>query len=502
MTEPASPAPAADPPPAAVAAPAGPAPGTGDGDAGQPAVWRRPFLAGDGARGVGALMVFLAHVATAESSYADLQWTGLPGRDVAGIFGGETALHAAFAPARLVNLFFAFSAYLLGRPFIAWALGRTRRPNAKRFYIRRILRIMPAYWAVCALLLLWLVVLKGGGLHGFKTLGTLTLTTGGLLHAGYEYGWAAPLEPAWTVRVEALGYLVLPAVAYVWFWAGRRFGMRGVASALVVTTAVTVAIRLEGSQLYDGPGLLLWIFMPGLAVAAVEAHEPLQQWLARRGQRPTLWFIAAGVLVLLASEPVSTHIASSALEGLDTSAVPRAEALDRVDAAVRSGALAGVPMQLVGSGVIVLGLIAYEWQNGSRRAAFGLDGRVVRWFGERSYSFYLVHFAVLGALLPRVATGEKGALGLVALALATFVVSMALTVVLFRFVELPGMFLAARLTGKRPPGPLAVAELEDPAGRGRGWRRRAARALGRTTPGPRGVGGPDAADGRADAPGP
>lgn len=424
-----------------------------DAPAERPA-WRRPWLGGDGARGLGALLVFAAHVATAEGTYATVGWDGLPGRDIDALFGGAVGWHAVFAPARLVNLFFAFSAYLLARPFLAWALGRTARPSAWRFYVRRALRILPAFWAVCLLVLLWLVVLGDGAANPGRALATLLLVHGGLDHAGFASGWAVPLAPAWTVRVEALGYLLLPLVAWGWWAATRRWAFRGLTAGLAVAGAVALVVRFAGDQTHDGPGPLQWLFLPGLAVAAIEAHDPTREWLARRGRTPTLWWTLAAFLVLIGSEPAGAAITEHLATARGASGAAPDALAGLLQEPLRWGAALAVPMQLVGATGLLLGLIALEWQGG--RPPIGLDSRLARWFGARSYAFYLVHFAVLGGLLPHVATGQKGLVGLLALGAGALAVSLVVTVVLHRGVERPGMLLAARLTGRRPPGPLAV----------------------------------------------
>ena len=425
--------------------------------------WRRPWLGGDGARGLGALLVFVSHIATAEMTYRGAGFPDLPGRDLYDLFGGEVGWRTFFAPARLVNLFFAFSAYLLARPFIAWALGRTSRPATGKFYVRRVLRIMPAYWVVTALVLLWLVVLRDD--HATtpgEIARTMLLLDGGLRDAGFHHTWTIPIETAWTVRVEVLGYALLPLVAWGWFWATRRWGFRGLAGGIGLLLAVTLAVRLISNPALAGPGLLQWLFLPGLTVAVVEAYDPLREWIARRGRTATLWALLVSFLLLCGSEPVSARLITHLVENLGLVPLPANATPDEilargneVSGALRWGAVVAIPMQFIGATGMLLCFIALEWQGG--RPPLGLDRRIPRWFGERSYSFYLVHFAVLGLLLPHVLPGQRGYLGLLALGVCAFALSLALTVVLFRYVEMPGMLLASRLTGRRPPGPLSVA---------------------------------------------
>lgn len=417
--------------------------------------WKRPWLGGDGARGLGALLVFVSHVVSAEGNYQLAKFPDLPGRDIKELFGGDVGFHTFFAPARLVNLFFAFSAYLLARPFIAWALNRTKRPGTAKFYTRRVLRIMPAYWATCALVVLWLVVFRGNETSAVDSLKTLLLLDGGFVDAGFHHSWTLPIETAWTVRVEVLGYLLLPFLAWGWFAATRRFGFRGLVAGMVALLALTLFISFWSDQTHKGPGLLQWLFLPGLTVAVVEAYEPLRSWIARRRRKATLWALLASFLLLVGSEPASSTLATHLAEQKNVDGLTGEALVAALQAPLRWGNVVSVPMQFVGATGMLLCFIALEWQGG--RPPIGLDRRIPRWFGERSYSFYLVHFAVIGFLLPHVLPGDKGYLGLVALGLAGFAVSLALTVVLFRFVEMPGMLLASRLTGRRPPGPLSVA---------------------------------------------
>lgn len=450
--------------------------------------WKRPWLGGDGARGLGALLVFVSHIATAEFTFRGAGFPDMPGRDLYELFGGEVGWRTFFAPARLVNLFFAFSAYLLARPFIAWALNRTKRPGTVKFYVRRVLRIMPAYWVVVLLVLLWLVVLRDDHATSAKeVLKVVFLLDGGLRDAGFHASWTIPIETAWTVRVEVLGYLVLPILAWAWFWAGRRFGMRGMVVSVAALLAFTLAVRLISNPALSGPGLLQWLFLPGLTVALVEAHEPVRRWFAARSRTATMWALLVSFLLLCGSEPVSARLITHLVENLDLPPLPptatAADVLARgqeVSGALRWGAVVAIPMQFLGATGMLLCFIALEWQGG--KPPLGLGRRIPRWFGERSYSFYLVHFAVIALLLPVVWPSQTSYPGLIALGLASFVVSLALTVVLFRWVEMPGMLLASRLTGRRPPGPLAVSAPEA----AQAWRAEAAAIEARRD----GAGGP------------
>ncbi|WP_320670819.1 acyltransferase family protein [Patulibacter defluvii] len=401
--------------------------------------WRRPFLAGDGIRGYGMLAVFLAHVVFAEQTYSGFGWTDMPGRNPAVSFGEYGSYGILSVGHTGLDLFLALSAYLLSRPFMAWAASRGKRPGVGRFVIRRALRILPGYWVVCGLVIAWLVVLRDAPIEWGKALPTL------VLGHDYQWGWAVALEQAWSVRVEALFYLLLPLLGAIWWAAGRFGGLAGARAAILLTAAAAIAYPLVESTRPGDVGISgnLWLFAPGLLAALVESCDRTRGWLAARRAPLTLAAGALGLALLLAAMPVSFSVGKSVLEGPET-------ALD----AARTQFLVQLPMQAIGCALVMIALLAREWQGA--RPPVGLGSAAIRWLGARSYSFYLTHYAVIGALLPRVLPDAKGGFGYVGLAVAAFVVTLAMAAVLFRVVELPAMRLAARLTHSRPPGPLSV----------------------------------------------
>jgi peptidoglycan/LPS O-acetylase OafA/YrhL len=112
-----------------------------------------------------------------------------------------------------VALFFALSGFLLYRPFVA-SLLRAKRVDVRRYYMNRLLRIVPAYVVILLLcaLVLRSVLLPGGGngaLHDpsvlLRTLLFVQNYDPDSIHAG--------IGPAWSLNVEVIFYLVLPALA-------------------------------------------------------------------------------------------------------------------------------------------------------------------------------------------------------------------------------------------------------------------------------------------------
>jgi peptidoglycan/LPS O-acetylase OafA/YrhL len=87
--------------------------------------------------------------------------------------GSPSGIRWACTPAvwrsgtRSSSSFFLVSGFLLYRPFVLSYLSGERSPNTRRFWQRRLLRIMPAYWLALTLLAyVFHLVAMGPGLQG------------------------------------------------------------------------------------------------------------------------------------------------------------------------------------------------------------------------------------------------------------------------------------------------------------------------------------------------
>src|SRR6185312_15424887 len=86
----------------------------------------------DGLRGLAALAVVVLHV----WMYTEANTPGHP------VF-----VDAVLGELRVaVGLFFVLSGFLLARPWIAAARGERALPDLRRFALKRLARIGPAYW--------------------------------------------------------------------------------------------------------------------------------------------------------------------------------------------------------------------------------------------------------------------------------------------------------------------------------------------------------------------
>lgn len=242
------------------------------------AEWRGPrFQSLDGLRALAALAIVLTHAASFSHTFRG------------GVGDFLSQLDTAVA------VFFGLSGFLLYRPFtLAHQARRTAGPT-RRYALRRLTRIYPAYWIALAFMV-----------YG---LGKLTFTSARNTIFGFSllqlYGGSAlqGLPQAWTLCVEITFYAFLPVYALVIRRCARRNPFRaeliGVGTLAVIGIAVEVHRELGGHPTAWTIGLLyLPVFASGMALAVLSARQELVgglAWLDRIGR-----YAFVGVLVALA----------------------------------------------------------------------------------------------------------------------------------------------------------------------------------------------------------
>ena len=357
----------------------------------------------DGARAIAATAVLLHHVAF---------WTGDYTPDLVGRLFARMDVGVA--------IFFVLSGFLLSRPLFRAARDGRPAPRTAAYLWRRALRILPAYWLTVAAALLLLPQNDGAGPGTWIRHLTLTQIYGtGNLREGLSHTWSLCTEVAF--------YLVLPFAGAALVRLGRRRPDRPgrVLAALAVLAAA--GLGWLGWQWTAHPfpagGLDLWLpsyagwFAAGMALALLTAADP--GWRPVRlatvlgGSLATCW-ATAGALLWIATSPLAGPM------GLYE---PTA-----VQAVLKSA------LYLAVATLFVLPLVFGDQRRGwTRRALAGPGGRFL---GEISYGLFLIHVVVLA--------GGFAALGLVEftgdvawVALATWVVSVALAAALYVLVERP-----------------------------------------------------------------
>jgi peptidoglycan/LPS O-acetylase OafA/YrhL len=196
-----------------------------------------------------------------------------------------------------VDLFFVLSGYLIaGQLFRPYASGG--RPDFRRFFMRRLMRTLPAFWVVLAIYLL--VPVLDERRHIQPAWQFLSFTQNLLL----------PTRPvsfshAWSLCVEEQFYLALPLVLML---LALRPGAKATIGVMAVVLLGGMALRgwLWG---HDGDQYMRFIYYPtysrldgllaGVAAAAVQVFRP-ELW-KKLTTRPNLLLVLGFAGVLIAS---------------------------------------------------------------------------------------------------------------------------------------------------------------------------------------------------------
>src|SRR5213079_946265 len=198
-----------------------------------------------------------------------------------------------------VDLFFVLSGYLIGGQLIA-PLTRGRPIDLRRFFVRRVLRIIPAYFvilAVYAFLPSWREYPEMSPLWKF-VFSVQNID----LHGGTAF------SHAWSLAVEDQFYLALPFILLFLF---RRPRAAILIPCLIVIGGITLRAFLAAQNpSVDGGGVSFrgfqaWIYYPtwtrldplvfGVVLAAIEKFRP-NWWQRLMNCAPWMWLPALGLI--------------------------------------------------------------------------------------------------------------------------------------------------------------------------------------------------------------
>lgn len=396
------------------------------------------FVAGDPLRGLATLGIIVVHAGSAalNATGYGVRFSGEAGRiDAYGNVVGSLQVSGTFG----VWVFFVLSGYLISRPFVRATIDGRPRPSIVRFARKRALRILPAYWTVLTLVLLFTVWLTASAkistgriaeLYVFVVNGNNPVTS-----------WTAHM---WTLEAEAMFYVALPVIAVLGALALHRLPTPRARALAIVLPCVVWILLAAPLHVEDALGVewltVFRFFAAGIALAAIEpfAH-PRVTGQRRWATVATALFVGAAVGLLVL--PPLRYVVGGALDsGL-------------------GGALLGIGCDLAVTAVVAAALLR-QWADGGCWPL--VDNSFTRWLGTRSYSFYLVHYALvfeLSLLIARAGWGYKVTLAL--LLPAVLVASGALAEVLYRTVERPFLSLKTRNVDTAPEPAVAAAR---PAG--------------------------------------
>ena len=199
-----------------------------------------------------------------------------------------------------VDLFFVLSGYLIGGQLLA-PLARDQRMNLGRFFARRALRIMPAYFVVLAIYFLLPSWREYSEMS--QPLWKFLLSIQNIaLHGGTAF------SHAWSLAVEDQFYLALP---FLLLFLYRRPRTAIIIPCLLVVGGIALRTFLAAQNpSIDGGvsfrGFQAWIYYPtwtrldplvfGVALAAIEKFRP-QWWRRLTNYAIWLWLPALVLIV-------------------------------------------------------------------------------------------------------------------------------------------------------------------------------------------------------------
>jgi peptidoglycan/LPS O-acetylase OafA/YrhL len=315
--------------------------------------------------------------------------------------------YEAFSPllnaAAAVSFFFVLSGLVL-------TLSVSRRPldapHYVRYVVRRLFRLLPLLWFTAALGGIYLFALDARMPMQFTQHGSLDIPK---FIAGFIGYSLRPNPPSWSIFVELVISLLLP---FIWSLYRSRYRW------LLVLATIAASSTVMGLQHHWN--FFLINFLAGMSIVS---------WggATKRLSKPAFWFLFIALSVLFYStRPLYLwHIEEP---GND---------------------LFGFPWINLAEVALVTPLVAMVFYNGERFRV--LEQRVFDFLGEASFSIYLMHWIIIAlsanALL---AMWPNLVPNLFAPALALLVVALTLPLswVSHKWIELPGMALGEALASR------------------------------------------------------
>lgn len=366
-------------------------------------------------RGIAALMmvVFHAYQYSREGTQA--------GRYV---YEG-TAAHTFFIGLEAgVSWFFVLSGFLIFLPFAYSAVSQRSPRSARRFLVRRALRILPLYYV--AILSVWSLRFTGGREQWVDLLQHLTFTH---VFSREHIFWT--IGPAWSLAVEVIFYVFIAIVGPLLYLACRPIGT--ISGRATLLTVVVVALG-AGSIAYKW-----W--------ARYVAEIPEDNWPVYFGPLAKLDTLAFGMLLAVLVAYISVRrskfgfgAAPSGLLFVLGATLLVADFLLREDSeavGLYFHTLSGVAFALVLAATVLAGGSGERWGG-----LLGLLRKPVLGFvGVISYSVYMWHEPLLVELGKLDFFIDQAPAAFPQNAVVLVILSIAVGVLSYRLVERPAMGL-------------------------------------------------------------
>jgi peptidoglycan/LPS O-acetylase OafA/YrhL len=321
-----------------------------------------------------------------------------------------------------VSLFFTLSGFLI-TTLLLDEFERTGGVSLRRFYVRRLRRLLPAAY-LCLLLVAvwggWWSAQQQRNLPGDLVAAVANVANWRFAFADGSYAdllsgdAPSPVAHFWSLAIEEQVYLVLPVVLLLALRRGRSVVAATVGTLLVLSVAATL-VTADRDLIYNGTHTRAAEVLVGCALAV---------GLARRRLPDGGWREIPGVTRLTAWAAVGVFGALVAMGSVD-------------QAWVYEG---GLPLVGVLSAVLIAAVVTDRLAVSALRP---FEARPLVAVGAVSYGIYLFHWPVF-LLLDPARTGLDG----VALFALRCLVTAALTVASYRIVEQP--VRTGRIAGRTP----------------------------------------------------
>jgi peptidoglycan/LPS O-acetylase OafA/YrhL len=297
-----------------------------------------------------------------------------------------------------VDIFFVLSGYLITRILLD-EISLTHCVNLRQFYIRRFLRLMPAF--ACLLIAMIPKVIFDDHKNSVDTLQSMIMSATYLMNWNRAFNWVSqgPLGHTWSLAMEEQFYLLWPMIL---IYISRRKALTWIICALCVEIIWRTYLVYSGASIdrtYNGfdthsDGLLI-----GCALAfAVNKFQNIQ------------WSIIARKFVLIPIALIAAAIYAMHIDWAFTQSI-------------------GLTLSAISSAW----LIVAASQDGFFKRCLSL--RPLTYTGKISYGWYLWHYPMLLLLPSKIPHG-----GTIIIFAASYLVAMAS----HRFVEMPFLRLKAR----------------------------------------------------------
>ncbi len=338
-------------------------------------------------RAVAALMVVLTHA----------QDDALNEAVKAGLGFAQTHLLPWVAG---VDLFFVISGFIM--VYASERLFAT--PGGPRaFLTRRVIRIVPLYWLVTAIMLVVMALLAWHGQATLPSLAEIATSFGFVPYARPGDGAPRPIVSlGWTLEYEMFFYVVFALFVPL----RRETAVAGVATSLVGLVIAGALLKPSATALAFWSDPLVLEFALGMGIALAHRRGVRLPWQAA-------FALAAGALAVLALD--LDGMADIANFGVDPNGFGRLFAC-------------GVPMAALFAATVLV----------PRAPAEGRVPRTLALLGDASYALYLFHPIVIVATRKAyLMLGLAARLGFWPLLAADLVAAAAVSVAIHRLVERP-----------------------------------------------------------------